>query len=154
SPALALPDHESRSFMRPEALDRVKVIFALFDVNGNGHLEADDFELMATQVVQNAPDSGAAEKNSMVNAFHNYWARLEAERDDDNDGKVSYDEFVDCVLSPERFDTTVAEFATALAALGDPDGDGLIERPVFVALMTAIGFDLANIEALFDAFGP
>ena len=33
-------------------------------------------------------------------------------------------------------------------------GDDLIERPVFVALMTAIGFDLPNINALFDAFEP
>jgi len=32
--------------------------------------------------------------------------------------------------------------------------DGLIERPLFVALMTAIGFELANINALFDAFEP
>ncbi len=58
------------------------------------------------------------------------------------------------MLSPERFDDTISDFAESLAALGDPDGDGLIERPVFVALMTAIGFERANIEALFDAFDP
>lgn len=58
------------------------------------------------------------------------------------------------MLSPARFDATIDAFAQALAALGDPDGDGLIERPAFVALMTAIGFEHGNIEALFDAFGP
>ncbi|MGC5237569.1 EF-hand domain-containing protein [Streptomyces albogriseolus] len=69
-------------------------------------------------------------------------------------GVISLTEFRPFVLDPERFGPTVAEFAEALSALGDPDGDGLIERPLFESLMTAIGFEQANIHALFDAFGP
>jgi hypothetical protein len=34
------------------------------------------------------------------------------------------------------------------------DADGRIERPLFLDLMTAIGFAPANTNALFDAFGP
>jgi Ca2+-binding EF-hand superfamily protein len=79
---------------------------------------------------------------------------LVTELDSNRDGTVTFDEYAACVLSPERFNETISEFAESLAALGDPDGDGLIERPVFVALMTAIGFKPANIHALFDAFEP
>jgi Ca2+-binding EF-hand superfamily protein len=140
--------------MRTEAVDRVRLIFALFDADGSGALEPGDFELMASRVVAAAPDSDDAAKNAMVAAFRRYWTTLEAELDADRDGRITLDEYVACVLSPERFDDALDDFARSLAALGDPDGDGLIERPVFMALMTAIGFEPANIDALFDAFGP
>lgn len=140
--------------MRTEALDRVGLVFTLFDVDGNGRLEANDFELMARRVVQAAPDADEGQRRAMVTAFRRYWTTLLTELDANHDGMISFDEYTACVLSPERFDETIAEFAEALAALGDPDGDGLIERPVFIALMTAIGFALPNINMLFDAFEP
>jgi len=140
--------------MRSEALDRIELVFTLFDVNGNGHLEADDFDMMAERVVEAAPQAGAAAKNAMHDACKRYWSTLVRELDTDGDDRVSLDEFSACVLSPERFDDTLTDFAEALAALGDPDGDGLIDRPDFVALMTAIGFEFDNTIALFDAFGP
>lgn len=140
--------------MQKEALDRVALIFHLLDTDGNGHLDAHDFDLMATHVVEAAPDSGDSAKDAMRAAFRRYWTTLATELDTNNDGKVTFDEYTACVLSPERFDETIRIFAESLAALGDPDGDGLIERPVFLALMIAIGFDRANIDALFDAFEP
>jgi Ca2+-binding EF-hand superfamily protein len=140
--------------MGATAVDRIKLVFTLFDVDRNGYLEERDFSAMSDRVLRAAQGSGAAAKQAMEAAFHRYWTTLERELDANHDGKVSYDEYAACVLSPERFDGTVTEFAETLAALGDPDGDGLIERPLFIALMTAIGFDRANIDALFDAFAP
>ncbi|QUQ66639.1 EF-hand domain-containing protein [Kutzneria sp. CA-103260] len=140
--------------MREEALDRVKLIFQLFDVNRNGYLEPDDFELMSGRVVAAAAASGDAAREAIAAAFRQYWATLETELDTNADGKVSYDEFTACVLAPERFDGTIAQFADALSALGDPDGDGLVERPVFVALMEAIGFGADQIHDLYTVFGP
>ncbi|MGO4420402.1 EF-hand domain-containing protein [Streptomyces sp. MCAF7] len=140
--------------MRTEATKRVALVFSLFDANGNGVLEADDFELMAGNVVEAAPDADEAAKDAMRAAFRRYWTTLVTELDANDDGKVGYEEFTARVLSPERFDATTGAFAEALAALGDPDGDGLIERSAFIALMRAIGFQRANIDALFDAFDP
>jgi Ca2+-binding EF-hand superfamily protein len=139
--------------MRAEALERVKLIFSLFDVDGNGNLEQNDFDLMTEHVIAAAPDADAVSTNNIKVAFRQFWTTVSTELDANHDGKVSFDEFTACVLSPERFDATIAQFAAALSALGDPDGDGLIERPLFVALMRAIGFGQANINALFDAFG-
>jgi Ca2+-binding EF-hand superfamily protein len=140
--------------MRPEATKRVALIFSLFDADGNGVLEADDFELMAGRVVEAAPDADETAKDAMRAAFRQYWTTLRREVDANGDGVITLEEYTACVLSPERFDATIGAFAEALAALGDPDGDGAIERPLFVALMTAIGFGRANIDTLFDAFGP
>ncbi|MFJ4963168.1 EF hand [Streptomyces sp. ADI96-02] len=140
--------------MNTEAIRRVALVFSLLDTNGNGVLEAEDFELMADGVVGVAPASDRASQEAMRAAFRRYWTTLRTELDADGDGEITFEEYVACVLSPERFDATIGVFAEALAALGDPDGDGQIERPLFVALMTAIGFEPTNIDTLFDAFGP
>lgn len=140
--------------MRAEAVDRVKLIFALLDADGTGLLEAADFELMANRVGAAATGSDAAARDAMTAAFRRYWTTLATELDTDGDGRVSFEEYQACVLSPERFDATIADFAESLAALGDPDGDGFIERPVFAALMAAIGFGRPNIDALFDSLAP
>lgn len=140
--------------MRAEATNRVHLVFTLFDADGSGQLGANDFDLMAHRVINAADSSSDAAKEAMLAAFRRYWTTLAAELDTNGDNMITLEEFSACVLSPERFDDTIEDFALSLAALGDPDGDGLIERPVFIALMLAIGFDRANIEALFDAFEP
>jgi Ca2+-binding EF-hand superfamily protein len=140
--------------MRAEATQRVALVFSLLDANGNGVLDEEDFALMGDRVVAAAPQASPAAAEAMRAAFRHYWSTLLRELDANGDGVVSFEEYTACVLSPERFAPTVAEFAEALAALGDPDGDGLIERPLFTALMTAIGFEPANIDVLFDAFAP
>ncbi|MET9254844.1 EF-hand domain-containing protein [Streptomyces sp. NPDC048182] len=137
-----------------EAADRVQLVFSLFDADRNGYIEPADFDLMGRRVVAAAPAAGDAAKDRLLTAFRRYWETLATELDANRDGRISPEEFTAIVLNPRRFDDTVDEFAEALAALGDPDGDGFVTRPDFVALMTAIGFERPNIEALFDAFVP
>ncbi|MGW0119907.1 EF-hand domain-containing protein [Streptomyces sp. NPDC003327] len=140
--------------MRNEAAQRVELVFSLFDVNGNGVIDSGDFDLMTERVLKAAVASDDDAKEAIRAAFRRYWTTLATELDANGDGVITVEEFRPFVLDPERFGPTVTEFARALSALGDPDGDGLIERPLFMSLMTAIGFEEANIDALFDAFGP
>ncbi|MET8830395.1 EF-hand domain-containing protein [Streptomyces sp. NPDC004610] len=140
--------------MRTEAIQRVTLVFSLFDVNGNGVLDAEDFTLMYDRVADAAPLADQDTKDAMRAAFEGYWTALRTHLDANGDGVISLDEFTACVLSPERFAPAVTAFGEALVAIGDPDGDGFIERSDFTALMIAIGFRPANIETLFDAFGP
>lgn len=137
-----------------EATDRIQLVFSLFDADGNGYLESADFDLMGSRVVAAVPAATAAARDRLLGAFGQYWEKLVTELDANRDGRISPEEFASVVLNPERFDAVVDEFADALAAMGDPDGDGLVDRPDFLALMTAIGFQQPNIEALFEAFGP
>ncbi|MGX2993027.1 EF-hand domain-containing protein [Streptomyces sp. JNUCC 64] len=137
-----------------EATARARLVFSLFDADGNGYLEPGDFDLMARRTVEALPSAGEEAGRVLLDAFRGYGATLTSELDADGDGRVSPEEFAAVVLDPRRFDAAVGAFADALAAMGDPDGDGLVERPDFLALMTAIGFAPGHIEALFDAFGP
>ncbi|GAA4811599.1 EF-hand domain-containing protein [Streptomyces ziwulingensis] len=137
-----------------EATDRVQLVFSLFDADGNGYLDPDDFTLMGSRVVAAVPAAESAVRDRLLDAFRRYGDTLVSELDTDGDGRVSPEEFTSVVLDPERFGAAVDEFAQALSAMGDPDDDGYVTRPDFLALMTAIGFEPRNIEALFDAFGP
>ncbi|MBD0674018.1 EF-hand domain-containing protein [Streptomyces sp. CBMA156] len=136
------------------AADRVGLVFSLFDANGNGVLDPDDFDLMGNRVVAALPQADQDAKDRLLNALQQYWQTLVTELDTDGDGQISPEEFTAIVLDPQRFDATIDEFAQALSSLGDPDGDGLVTRPDFLALMTAIGFADRNITELFEAFGP
>ncbi|MET9958250.1 calcium-binding protein [Streptomyces sp. NPDC006326] len=140
--------------MRNEALERAALIFKLLDTNKNGVLDSQDFELNAERVLAAATDSGPEARQALADSMRRWWDVLVGALDTDSDGVISPREFEASVLDPERFGPTIHAFAEALATLGDPDGDGLIERPRFLALMTAWGFDVPNINALFDAFGP
>ncbi|WP_328940593.1 EF-hand domain-containing protein [Streptomyces sp. NBC_00250] len=140
--------------MRTEAAKRVELVFSLFDANGNGVIDSGDFDLMTERVLEAAVASEDGAKEAIRTAFRRWWTTLATELDVNGDGVITVDEFRPFVLDPKRFGPTITAFAEALSALGDPDGDGLIERPLFLSLMTAIGFEKANIHALFDAFGP
>jgi Ca2+-binding EF-hand superfamily protein len=140
--------------MRDEAVSRVKHVFTLFDADGNGVLEPDDFDLMSDRVAAAVPEAGEARKQTMRAAFTRYWNTLAAELDADGDGRITYDEFQACVLSPERFSGAVDEFAAGFARFGDVDGSGTVARPVFTGMLRGVGFGLPNIQALFEALGP
>ena len=138
----------------PQAVKRVEHVFDLFDTDSNGFIEAADIELMTNRVVAAATESDRGAKDAIRAAFDRYWTTMAAGLDENGDGRISLEEFRPFVLSPGRFGAAVDQFAEALSALGDPDGDGLIERPVFEALMKAIGFGHENLHALFESFGP
>lgn len=140
--------------MRSEAVNRVKLVFTLFDADGNGVLESDDFDLMSSRVAEAVPGADEARKQAMHASFRRYWDTLASELDTNHDGRITYDEYQACVLSPERFSGAAAEFAAGFARFGDVDGNGTVARPVFIGMMRGVGFDLANIHALFDAFEP
>lgn len=140
--------------MQAQAVDRVQLVFTLFDADGNGVIEADDLELMARRVIAAVPEAPEAKRSAALSGFRAFWGALAGELDTDRDGRIDFEEFKAVVLAPERFDEAIGEFAEALTALADPDGDGLIDRRVFVGVMTAIGFALPNIHALFDGLEP
>ncbi|MEU5415462.1 EF-hand domain-containing protein [Streptomyces clavifer] len=140
--------------MRNEAVNRVKLVFTLFDADGNGVLESDDFDLMSSRVAAAVPGADEAPKQAMRAGFTRYWDTLAGELDTDQDGRITYDEYQACVLSPERFSGAIDQFAAGFARLGDLDGSGSVTRPVFTGMLRGVGFDLPNIQALFEALRP
>lgn len=121
--------------MRNEAVNRVKLVFTLFDADGNGVLESDDFDLMSSRVAAAVPGADEAPKQAMRAGFTRYWDTLAGELDTDQDGRITYAEYQACVLSPERFSGAIDQFAAGFARLGDLDGSGSVTRPVFTGML-------------------
>ncbi|MDT0267316.1 EF-hand domain-containing protein [Streptomyces sp. DSM 44915] len=140
--------------MRDEAVNRARGIFTVLDADGNGVLEEADFHLLSSRLEAAAVHSTPAQREAVRVSLRDWWTALVAGLDQDGDGRVDFEEYRGGVLSPQRFGATVAAFARALAALGDPEGDGTVTRERFTALMTAIGFAPDRVAAVFDAFGP
>ncbi|WP_239150069.1 hypothetical protein [Streptomyces sp. SID8111] len=67
--------------MRTEAAKRVELVFSLFDANGNGVVDSDDFDLMTERVLEAAVASDDSAKEAIRAAFRRYWTTLATELD-------------------------------------------------------------------------
>src|SRR5690606_41881961 len=62
--------------MRTEAAKRVELVFSLFDGNGSGAGDSDDFDLMTERVLEAAVASDDSAKEAIRAAFRRYWTAL------------------------------------------------------------------------------
>ncbi len=135
-------------------LDRIKAAFDALDTNSNGYLEADDFDSLGHRIVQALDVAESSPKAQALHAScHHYWQGLVGTLDQDNDGRLSYEEYAR-FHEPDGFEDNVRPYAEALTAICDRDGGGFIKHADFLRGMRAVGFPGANIEALFRALDP
>ncbi|SDJ26502.1 EF-hand domain-containing protein [Nonomuraea jiangxiensis] len=129
-------------------LTRLRARFSLLDANGDGQLQADDFDLLADRVL-NAVKADPAKAHALREGCRAYWQGLAADTDRDGDRVVTFEEYAAAIPDAVHFDQYGSPYAHALAAVADPDDDGEVERADFVACMTAIGFAPPQVAQLF-----
>ncbi|MGW3406355.1 EF-hand domain-containing protein, partial [Streptomyces zhihengii] len=59
--------------MRTEAAERAELVFSLFDANGNGVLDSEDFDLMTGRVLDVAVDSDDGAREALRVSFRRWW---------------------------------------------------------------------------------
>jgi Ca2+-binding EF-hand superfamily protein len=135
-------------------LDRIKAAFDALDTDSNGFLEADDFERLAHRIIQAL---GVAESAPKARALHaacrHYWQGLVDTLDQNNDGKLSLEEYAH-FHEPDGYEGNVRPYAEALTSICDRDDDGYVEHADLVSGLGAVGFPVANIEGLSRALDP
>ncbi|WP_018348619.1 EF-hand domain-containing protein [Longispora albida] len=120
---------------------RAQARFRMMDVNGNGHLDRRDFELLALQVIEALGEPAQSVKSAaLIAGYRDYWHTVIAPMDSDGDGQVSAEEYAQGAVSVAALPGGRPQYAAPIAALADRDGDGMIELDDFVACMTAVGF--------------
>ncbi|MGW4115695.1 lipase family protein [Actinosynnema sp. NPDC004786] len=127
--------------------------FDLLDATGDGYLRRDDYEVFALRLVQafgHPPRSPAA--MAVRSAYRALWRALAAESDTDDDGRVDKAEFLAWAgrATHEVFDRTLRPLATAVLALVDVEGTGVVRRDGFLTLMARCGLPDADARTLFD----
>ncbi|WP_343951795.1 calcium-binding protein [Nonomuraea longicatena] len=130
--------------------DRLRLRFELLDTDGSSVLTRADFVLYTSRVcrVLGVAD-GSPKAEALAAACGRYWENLAASADRDHDGRVTFEEYAALSHDPSWFAAHGEAYAVAIAAVGDLDDDGLIERDDFLGLHSAAGFPLAYAARLF-----
>ncbi|MFG1617391.1 EF-hand domain-containing protein [Nonomuraea wenchangensis] len=135
-----------------DRLIRLRTRFALLDTNGNGHLQGDDFALLADRVLDSlSADRDSAKAHALTQGCRTFWQGLAAACDRDGDATVTFQEYAAAIPDAAHFDQYGSPYARALVALADTDDDGQVEQGEFIACMTAIGFAPPHVRQLFAA---
>ena len=105
----------------PMVQAELRSAFALFDLDGDGHIDADEMRHAVRSLGASGGDA----------------ARVLANADADGDGRVSFDEF--CALVRPVYDDSGAALRAAFA-LFDGDGSGYIDRSELSRMLRRLGF--------------
>ncbi|MFC5827273.1 EF-hand domain-containing protein [Nonomuraea insulae] len=110
--------------------------FDLFDANGDGQLEKEDFEATAQAFLDTFDVPEDSPRGRAVRAaYAGLWNALIHAADDDRDGRLTPAEFTAYLSSADfrahGYDVTFGRVAEAVIAVCDTSGDGLISYPEF-----------------------
>lgn len=126
-------------------------LFSLLDANGDGVIAEDDFALMAGRVVAAFGEDRAVKGEKYTGEMMNYWRALRETADADADGRIDRGEFRQALRQvSDHFDTLIGPLYRAGFHLADGDGDGLVGKEDFVAVIGAIGVPAAEAATAFD----
>lgn len=128
------------------ANDRLVKRFEKWDTDGNGVLEASDFQAEAARIAKNlGKKSDSPEAQELVNAFQGLFEGLAERVGVSVGGSISQDQFLATtkeMLFEEgeaSFNRALGPVVNALISVCDADGDGKIDGTEFEAWLTAVG---------------
>ncbi|MEV7907900.1 calcium-binding protein, partial [Streptomyces anulatus] len=94
--------------MTTAPLERVRLRFAMLDTDANGYLEADDFEHLASRVIEAiAEPAGSAKATAVLEGHRKYWRGLGGGRETGHFGRIDLHEYIAHVARPEHFDDVI-----------------------------------------------
>ncbi|MGW4795770.1 EF-hand domain-containing protein [Nonomuraea sp. NPDC004297] len=134
----------------PSRLARLRARFLLLDVNGDGYLQAADFDLLAWRVLDALPvKPDSVQAAALREGCRTYWQGLVTTSGKDADGLVSFVEYAAAIPDDAHYTHYGQPYARALAALADWNEDGQVERADFLSCMIAMGFAEPQVERIY-----
>ena len=130
-------------------------LFQAMDTNGDGLLEAADFEAVAETMGRRCGlELGSDDYGVLRNRILGTWEAVREVGDIDGDGKVTRDEWVESLTSlggtPEGLQRAAIASAEAQILAMDQDGDGQLDRKEYCAMMGAWGASDEALDTQFD----
>ncbi|MEV7617991.1 EF-hand domain-containing protein [Streptomyces sp. NPDC089799] len=129
---------------------KIAARFALFDQDGNGYIDREDFSKAARAVMAEFGVTARSDKGQAVfGGAEAFWQGMAGIADVDGDQRVTREEFVTGAAkrlqdSPERFAGIAEGFLHAVIAVADEDGGGVTpEAAARVLRVLGVAPDLA-----------
>ncbi|MFG2293969.1 EF-hand domain-containing protein [Streptomyces sp. NPDC048603] len=140
---------------------KIAARFALFDQDGNGYIDREDFSKAARAVMAEFGITARSDKGQAVfGGAEAFWQGMAGIADVDGDQRVTREEFVTGAAkrlqdSPERFARIAEDFLHAVIAVADEDGGGVTPAAAARVLrVLGIAPDLATtVAAALDGDG-
>lgn len=122
------------------------VFNAFFDTNGSGNIDKKDFELAAEKISQNRGwKAGDAKFKETQDALLKIWEGLQSRADADNDGEVSFNEWVamwdEFAKNPSAALEWQNLYCKFIFELEDASNDGAIDSDEFSSVYISFGLD-------------
>ena len=131
--------------------------FTTLDVDDNGHVSLDDFEVAAYRLMKGYEESPLTAKGAeLLRAFTALWRSLAAAADTDDDGKVTASEMAAAIGALRSgagsdFTSAVDDLADAVLGIVDTDASGVVEAEEFRRMLGFFGVARPAAEAAFGA---
>ncbi|MEV8551595.1 EF-hand domain-containing protein [Streptomyces glaucescens] len=109
---------------------RIAARFAIFDQDGNGSIDREDFNRAAKALLAEFGTAARSDKGqALYGGAEAFWQGMAGIADRDGDQRITRDEFVGGAVkrlrdNPERFAEIARPFLHAALAVADTDGDG------------------------------
>jgi juvenile hormone diol kinase len=131
-------------------------LFKLYDADGNGYIEAADFDALHATFCQAAGwGKGSPQYEALKAHLATRWVSMQKNADANNDNRVSLDEwlaYVDRMLeSDEQYRAEVEGIVALIFQAFDRDKNGLIDRDEYERWHRARRLDAKSAGALFSA---
>ncbi|MFF7251139.1 EF-hand domain-containing protein [Embleya sp. NPDC008237] len=129
--------------------EKPRHMFALFDVDGNGVVTADDFRERADRIVEQFPDADPQKVQAVRRQYADLWQELAEAADADGDGKVTESEFTAVLesASPQAAAATIGRHMAEFT-LADTNGDGHLDRREIVPLLKGYGVQASRVDTV------
>jgi juvenile hormone diol kinase len=131
-------------------------LFKFYDADGNGYIEAADFDTIHAAFCQAADwEKGSQPSEALKARLASRWANIQKHADANNDNRVSLDEwlaYVDKMLqSEEQYRAEVEGIVAQIFQVFDRDKDGQIDRAEYERWHRVRRLDAKSAAALFSA---
>ena len=130
-------------------------LFKVLDTDHNGVLERNDYTTVVSNLARtNGWQPGSEEYSAVETLYMTIWGNLKALADVNNDGQVSFQEFVDfhdqMLSTPEMYDQITVGTVDLLFEAFDRNRDGQFSRDDFRDFFT--GYGITDQAAADEAF--
>ncbi|MFE3558854.1 EF-hand domain-containing protein [Streptomyces sp. NPDC059193] len=126
--------------------NKAKKIFRNFDIDQDGAITRDDFDMMAKRLTDAlGVQASSAQGRGVADSYAKVWEELQRQADTDRDGRVTVQEYA-AVFATRDFVKVLDQASDAEFKAADTDGDDVLSQQELKHMLAAYGVPSAEMD--------